>query len=114
MVFTILDQFKDAGCFVRKQFHIYCPGCGGTRALEALLRLHPMQSLYDNPVVILMLLAAVSIAVIKIMEHRQNGQRICRVRTIVSVSFLSIWFLFFAVRNMLLLCCGIDMLGDFS
>jgi hypothetical protein len=114
MVFTFLDSLKNAGCLVRKQFHLYCPGCGGTRAVEALLRLHPLQSLAYNPVVVLMLLMVACHLAIRLLEWRRNGQKLYRARITVNFSFLGLWFLYFVVRNILLLWCGIDLLGDFS
>lgn len=40
------------GCLFRRITHLYCPGCGGTRAVLALLRGHPLQSLYYHPIVV--------------------------------------------------------------
>ena len=39
-------------CVFFEAFHLYCPGCGGTRALFALLRLDVLSSLKYNPVLI--------------------------------------------------------------
>ena len=82
--------------------------------MEALLRLHPVQSLYYNPVVILMIVSVFCILIINIVEKRRNGQKLYRARIVVYVSFLGLWFLFFVVRNVLLVYYDIDTLGDFS
>lgn len=38
-------------CPMLQLFGIYCPGCGGTRAVEALLHGHLLQSLWFHPLV---------------------------------------------------------------
>lgn len=38
-------------CWFYSEYHIYCPGCGCTRALTALLRGDILRSLYYNPAV---------------------------------------------------------------
>lgn len=39
-------------CMFQQHFGIYCPGCGGSRAVKALLQGHILQSLYYHPLVL--------------------------------------------------------------
>lgn len=39
-------------CAIYKSFHIYCPGCGCTRAFLAMLKGNLVESLFQNPAVI--------------------------------------------------------------
>lgn len=41
-----------SACWFYSNFHVYCPGCGGTRALIALLHGQFLRSLYYHPAVI--------------------------------------------------------------
>ena len=40
-----------SSCRVYERLHIYCPGCGGTRALEALARGDLLRSFSAHPIV---------------------------------------------------------------
>ena len=42
-----------SACWFYSEFHIYCPGCGCTRALIAMLPGNVITSLYYNPAVLL-------------------------------------------------------------
>jgi hypothetical protein len=42
-------------CPIYETFHFYCPGCGGTRALAALLHGHFADALHLNPLVVILL-----------------------------------------------------------
>lgn len=39
-------------CYLYTTFGVYCPGCGGTRALIALCKGDVLQSIWYNPVVV--------------------------------------------------------------
>jgi len=40
-----------SGCWIYQNLHVYCPGCGGTRALEALAQGELLRSFYTHPIV---------------------------------------------------------------
>lgn len=40
------------GCVLYRLFGVYCPGCGGTRAVNALLHGHIIMSLWYHPLII--------------------------------------------------------------
>lgn len=45
-------NLTQSGCIVWVLFGAYCPGCGGTRAVNALLHGHFLQSLWYHPLVL--------------------------------------------------------------
>lgn len=49
---TVLHFFLEESCLFRQMTGLYCPGCGGTRALLALLQGHPVKSLLYHPAVL--------------------------------------------------------------
>ncbi|MGC2618203.1 MAG: DUF2752 domain-containing protein [Acidobacteriaceae bacterium] len=42
-------------CLINETFHIDCPGCGGTRAVAALLHGRLAEALHFNPLVVILL-----------------------------------------------------------
>lgn len=109
-----LDKIINTGCIIRRLFRIYCPGCGGTRAVRALIRLDFGQSLYYNPIVILLFLYFLILIVNQIIEviHPEKPKN-CRVKVIAGKTLLAFIICFAILRNYLLIFQGIDMLGDF-
>lgn len=45
-------------CIIRKFFGVYCPGCGGTRAVMAFLQGHFLTSLWYHPIIVYVVLVA--------------------------------------------------------
>jgi hypothetical protein len=61
-------------CVLHMTTGLYCPGCGGTRATDALLRGHWIQSLYYHPVVVytvVMMLAYMISHTLNILTHEK-------------------------------------------
>lgn len=48
---TILHFLLEEPCLFWQLTGLYCPGCGGTRAVLALLKGHPIRSLLYHPLV---------------------------------------------------------------
>lgn len=94
-------------------FHIYCPGCGGTRALFAMLHGHFIESLYYNPAVVLgaLLILYYEVAVIVTLVKKNGKIYYYRKATLVYI-YLGIVFGYAVIRDVLLLWKGIDLLGN--
>lgn len=50
--YVLLPFLPHMECILWKVFGVYCPGCGGTRALKALLQGRILLSLWYHPVVL--------------------------------------------------------------
>lgn len=115
MIFKFLEILKQAGCRIRDVYHVYCPCCGGTRSVEALLNLHFLQSLYYNPIVVLIIADIITVFLLRILQktnlHREPHYKI---KIILNSAILIIWLIFSLMRNILLIFFQIDMLGDFN
>ncbi|MGN0153685.1 MAG: DUF2752 domain-containing protein [Lachnospiraceae bacterium] len=100
-------------CGFKLIFHIYCPGCGGTRALFELLKGHLVQSFLCNPAVLLgiPLILYYEITVFFTLV-KNNGKCYYERRGFLLYGYLCIVLVFAVVRDILLLVYQIDMLGD--
>ena len=47
----VLPNLQGYTCMVYRLFGFYCPGCGGTRAVSALLAGHPLLATWYHPLV---------------------------------------------------------------
>ncbi|MDE6762002.1 MAG: DUF2752 domain-containing protein [Lachnospiraceae bacterium] len=101
-------------CFVHEFFNVYCPGCGGTRALFALFHGQVLHSLIYNPAIVL---GAVLIlyyeAGVLITLIRRNGKVYFYQKCGPLYSYLLIVILFAVIRNWLLIEFQIDLIKDF-
>ena len=89
-------------------FHLYCPGCGFTRALRALLRLDLVGALLANPMAIWLLLTLLYYEVALFLAFRRGG----RVSRLPAIVFAYALVGYAVLRNLLLTLGGIDPLGD--
>lgn len=101
-----------SGCILHDYLFLYCPLCGGTRAIEALLRLDPLAALSYNAYVVLLLallLILDGFAWGRFVRGRDPFPRIPAWGWVaLAVSLVTFWLL----RNLLMILCGFDPTGD--
>lgn len=103
-------------CLVQRMLGIYCPGCGGTRAVTALLRGDFLASFICHPLVLYTAAAGgwflLSQTIERISRHHLNiGMKyrdgyVWAALVIVVINFI--------VKNLLLIVWHIDLLEKFS
>ena len=100
-------------CIFKHNMKLYCPGCGGSRSLVYLLRLDIIRSFIYYPalpVCAMLILDADIRAVISFVKNSPKAIMGFRLNPIIVVPVLIM--LNFIVKNILLVCFGIDVLGD--
>lgn len=51
-IYDFKVSFSPIDCGFVTIFHVYCPGCGGTRAIREFLNFHFIKSIAYNPIVV--------------------------------------------------------------
>lgn len=99
-------------CLFQMMTGLYCPGCGGTRAVRALLSGHPVLSFLYHPVVPYMASVAVWAAASWIL-YFATGNRRFRPEPDDRIAYAAagIVILNFIIKNGLLVFAGIDVIG---
>lgn len=117
MLYDFLEKILaifSSECYFRTHWKLYCPGCGGTRALFALVQGDIVQSIKYNPITFLFFLDVLVMTILFILEKRSEKYSTARIRMIINVAFLMFIVIFSVLRNYLLYGLGIDVLGDFT
>lgn len=108
-----LSELLPGGCAIHDFFHIYCPGCGGTRAVYYMIHLQPIKSFLYHPLVPFVTILLVEYyvgAVITLV--RKNGKRYYYLRDWFCYVALGIILVNWILRNVLLIKFHIDYIGD--
>lgn len=100
-------------CFLDEQLHLYCPGCGGTRALFALMRFSLAESVLSNPIVLYLVFLFLYYYIGTTLAVLAKGRRIY-----FRPGYWMIWIGVLLIiwtgvlRNVLAIRYGMDYLGD--
>lgn len=106
-------QFLKGPCFFHEVLHVYCPGCGGTRAVYELLQLKLWRSFVDHPLVIFTAAILVEYYIGEIITLIcRNGKRYYYVRVWFCYVALGIIVVNVVLKNVLLIGFHIDLIGD--
>ena len=107
----ILNSYNLMECKFLSNYHLYCPGCGGTRAVYSLLQLKLIDSVLYNPIVPFgaTLYLYYNIRIIVSIRTKKEFLIKNNLSPIIILSTIAIIYLI--LRNILLLK-GIDIIGD--
>lgn len=99
-------------CIFQNLFHLYCPACGGTRAVGYLLRFDLAKAFLCYPPLFLFIALLIRVDVLLARCFFKGDDSALReARFYEFISIPAVVFLWFLIRN-LLLFFGIDPLGD--
>ena len=94
------------------RFFIYCPLCGGTRAVAALFRFDFLAALKYNAFVVLLCFAVLLLDVWAWVRYFQKKEPLVLLPNWSYVVFSAILLVYFILRNVLMIFWGIDPTGD--
>lgn len=108
--------FSVRPCFFPTVWHLYCPGCGGTRAVNLLLDGNLLGSVLANPTPVCLIPLFIRIWGVLLYNSMIGYKK----KMIPPLTITEIWVLFVAyivygiIRNVLLVFFHIDYLGDLA
>ena len=110
IVFKIIQKMP---CFFKEVTHFYCPACGGTRSVMALLHLDIKRAFLSNPTVVytaILFLWCIGGWTIKKLTDKDI--KIMKPRLWMLNFGACMFFGFAVIRNIMVYQFGYDYLGD--
>ena len=113
--FVLLSKYvtgnEGYGCSFYSLIHLYCPACGGTRALYALARLDIIASIRYNVTVPFGVFVYVYYNVRGfIAAIKENTEYFAKQKYTLCIVLVAVLVLNFMIKNTLLLVWGIDIM----
>lgn len=101
-------------CMFNYLLHIYCPGCGGTRAMDYFLHGQFIKSFLSNPAVLYLvgLFLSYFLPATYSFIIKRNGKVYYKFHPFSLYFFIVEIILFFIIRNAALIIFHYDFLGD--
>ncbi len=103
-----------SNCWIHDLLHLYCPLCGGTRSVSAMIRLDFLEALrYNAAVVILFVLFLIGdlVLLLRLLRKKEKWWSIPSWCWIGATVFLLGYTI---LRNLLMVVWGIDPTGDLA
>ncbi len=100
------------GCFVHDVLFLYCPLCGGTRAVASLLRFDLIGAFQCNAYVTLLVVVLLVLDILALVRLMQGKDRLLPVRRWLWILLIILLPLYCILRNYLMIAHGIDPVGD--
>lgn len=105
---------KGTPCGLKMYFHLYCPGCGGTRAIDAFLHGHFLHSFLLQPLITYLFIYFMSYYVPSLLLCLGIRKRKINYKFYLYVlwGMLALIIIFFFARNLLMIFGGYDYIGE--
>ena len=100
------------GCFMHDWLHLYCAFCGGTRAMESLVRLDLRAACQHNPLVVLLVGALIVWDIVALIRMLRKQARWWAIPACSGVVLIVLMIGYMVVRNLLLIAFSYDPVGD--
>jgi hypothetical protein len=111
LIYNFLFEKNIVGsCSFHDLLGFYCPGCGGSRSLNALLSFNFIKSFVFYPAIQITSLIILYVDVLLFMSFIKNRNFLTLIRKWMFISVCAVIILNFIIRNILLLS-GIDLLA---
>lgn len=110
---TVFKLIQRMPCFFKEVTHLYCPACGGTRAVKALWHMDIIKAFYCNPTVVyaaVMIIWCLSGVILKHIFHKEI--RALQPRFWMLAVGILLFFGYGIIRNIMVYQTGYDYLGD--
>lgn len=113
LIFSELaSKFSFGECLFLKTFHLYCPGCGGTRSLKALINFDIISSFRYNACLPLAVIIYIYYNVRYIVAIVRKNEAYFEKEKYVLLKYYSVFVIVnFILRNILLVAFKIDLIG---
>ena len=99
------------GCLMHR-FFIYCPLCGGTRAIAALTRFQLLEAWNYNALVVLLSVVVLGLDVWAWIRYLQKKEPLIILPRWSWITACVLLVTYFILRNVLMIFFGIDPTGD--
>lgn len=99
------------GCLMHR-FFIYCPLCGGTRAIAALTRFQFLEAWNYNALVVLLSVVVLGLDVWAWIRYLQKKEPLIILPSWAWITACVLLVTYFILRNVLMIFFGIDPTGD--
>ncbi|MBE6072275.1 MAG: DUF2752 domain-containing protein [Clostridium butyricum] len=114
-IFNLEINLSPIPCILNSKFHLYCPGCGGTRALNSLLTLSLLDSFLYHPIVLYSVCIFIYYYIktaISLLRKKEYSK--FHFNYLILYIGLAIIIINFILKNILAISLNIDYLGDIS
>lgn len=101
-------------CVMHDFLHLYCPGCGGTRAVMLLVHGDVVGAMLSNPIVPCYAALYIFLSLYAAVAIIRDRDRVIYWNTAITWIVAMLPIAVFVIRNVMLVVWGVDTIGDLA